>query len=353
MKAVRQLIDYFRASGRLTTDDLDHLLRTGVIDLETRHQESVDAWGSAYADYYSGLDSGLDSPENDFDPITGEGAAHRPGRTGRSASRFSRIDADQLCAWIDARQPEWLVETAALDRLAAHLDQAEPNLTAIRSASVQALDEATRSMELGAIWNAVTFSGYLDILDEDGATGPVSNAYRAVATAGSGVTGSKHSWLLGRPQVRWVHNLRVAQDRVLSALARYPTEQPTAFARALRVTRRALLPFVLLHMARTDRGSAVTGIRDEAGPPAKAPDIPFGDCVPTLAALSIEWMQAWEIAARMDGVPVSGLLMHYLRVEPEVFSETGWPWEQDEVAEFFHLGLHCPVTWTFMRHGSE
>lgn len=347
MKAVRQLIDYFRASGRLTTDDLDHLLRTGVIDLETRHQ----AWDDCL--YGSDLPSGLDSPEEDFDPITGEGTAHRAGRAGRSASRFRSFDADQLCAWIDARQPEWLVETAALDRLAGCLDKAEPSLSVIRSAPVEALDQAARSIELGAIWNAVTFSGCLEILDAYGATGPVANAFRAVVTAGSSVTGSKHSWLLGRPQVRWVYNLRVAQDRVLSALARYPTEQPTAFARALRVTRRALLPFVLVHMAHSGGGSPVAGVRDAAGPPAEGPDIPFGDCVPTLSVLSTEWTKAWEIAARMDGAPVSRLLMQYLRAAPGLFRETGLPWAEYESMTFRDLGLRCPVTWTFMRHGSE
>lgn len=347
MKAVRQLIDYFRAAGRLTPDDLDHLLRTGVIDIETRYQESIDEWSQ---DYYRS------SPEDDVDPTSdttaGEGTAHRAGRHGASSPRFHSLDADQLCEWIGARQSEWSVQVAALEDLARRLDGTEASLTIVRTATDDALDRASRGLELGPLWDAATFWGYLDILHEHAATGSVANAYRTVVMASQSVRGSKHAWLLGRPQVRWVYNLRVAQDRVLSALGRYPTEQPTAFAHALRVTRRALLPFVLLHMARSGGGSPVAAVRDDAGPPAEAPDIPFGDCVPTLSVLSTEWTQAWEIAARMDGAPVARLLMQYLRVEG-LFRETDWPWEGYGLMTFRDLGLHCPVTWTFMRHGSE
>jgi len=292
MKAIKQIIDYLRERGVLTTGQLQGLATQGFLPWE-------EIFGPDEVDEKPEPPRFTPFPQDDEESEQPR-VRHKAGGKKRDVVHKGPVlEPSDLCDRLTDRFEDWERPLEALMRLAQRLgpcESWEQAAVVLRNADPDAFCKAlcaavaAADPSLEALWESLSLEDYRDVVAESGAHGPAVTAYRAILQIDDPGQLGKHAWLLKAPVIRRVANVKAAQRRTLRACGFSFLDCPATFATAIRRDRRGLAywAFVLLYSARR-------------GEPANRPAPSEEERWPVRDAPSATgWMRAWAHAIAME-----------------------------------------------------
>ncbi len=238
MKVIRELIHHFANASVLTPEDLRFLKESGWIGFEP---------GEAHFNSDGTIVQPVDGPPSDeVAPSAGEPEVSPvPSRKGKGPKpRSTEHSAKKLEGWLESRMEKWRAETEALSHLSPG------GLRALRDLPVDAAgDLVFKALEHNPsssreLWKALLADGYRNWFERRGATGSVTQAFRALLTESSGSDLSRYRWLQRYDCVAEVALLASVQRTLLLGVGNLLQSDPPRVAE--RVRREKSLPGLFL-----------------------------------------------------------------------------------------------------------
>ncbi len=308
MKAVRQIIDYFRERGVLTREQLLELAAEGFLPWDGLIDDADTAGPAA--------EPPAPPEEDESYQVSYPLRLKPPHRARRAHPRGAVLDADELAQRLRALAADWPAALTGLVSVGRRLGAAaswEEAARAVRNAEPARLDAAVaHGLEqddptLAALWDAINLDTYRTAIDGEAVHGRAVSAYRAVLATFDHSGLGKHAWILKEEPVAQVCNLMAAQHRLLCSCESIFSHRPEDIVRAVHRDHHGLAywMFVLLYTARRGRpGARPPAARFEHRPPRKPPD---GE----------SWLRVWCQAVGLDPKAVTALFLelHFTQIQ--------------------------------------
>jgi hypothetical protein len=305
MSVLFQIIDYLRSRGLLSQEELVELASRGILRWEEVYpQEEAPGPEPESPQWYP--------EEEEIEP---EGRPRpRPGRGG-PRPRHPVIGPPELCQRLAKCFEDHQSVLNSFSPLGEVLGVSGWEETAVRVRNTTPADLVrlladgfrTQPASLPALWEALGWSGYHDVLSGPDAAGPTGAAYRALLSTPNPAGLGRYSALLGSPEVAAVSNLKQAQRRLLGACGELLKTEPSLLSAVLRRgnSAPAYWPFVLLYAARRGvPGKRPWPAADEYPPPRQPP-------------AQDAWPELWSQAVAMDSTSVTPFLIERTRMQSE------------------------------------
>jgi hypothetical protein len=321
MKAIRQIIDYLRQRGELSTGQMSDLAALGLIDWDDLAEPETELEGPP-----AGTPVRFHPAAEPEEEVPSRRPAGRKGHAGRRkvAGLGQRELCRRLTAFFDQAGPK-LAGLVRLARLLAECDDWSSAAIAVRQATIDqvagAIDQGlrTHALSLAELWDFLAEEGFRTALPDAELQGPVGVGYRALLAAADTANLGRHAALLHHEEVQKLFNLRMAQRQAVRAWAALYDRQPALIAQFFQREHHELAywAMVILYTARR-------------GKPGQYPPPGAHEDGPKRPLPGVERMyQAWAHAAFMDPLAVIPLL-HVQRSRPP---------DQPEA------GFLCPLSW--------
>lgn len=362
MRVVHQLIDYFKANGVLTQQQLDYLAAERLYDPHALYYNDHDSWWWPGDD-----DDDLPPKDTSAERAQAELERVRPRRGGKgqgSRPQRHRIDAAEICRRLGAVCSDWnsrLSGLIALARQIGHVADWREAALVIRNAGVPKLQSTltatipNRPQVLGDCFASLDVDDYQGVAAAT--SGPAVKAYRTIlaATDLDGIPMGQR-WLLRETAIRDVFNLIVAKRQLLAAWHALYTQYPQRLVAPLSTCKNdsGFWTFVLIYNTRRHQEHLAAGKNAFADSKPSGNEIllEVGRCSnrfyadtpdETEGSLSMQsFRRAWLYAGVMQPAETVRFL-----------AELYWPDLDHDVVddslirpvEYFESHLFCPKDW--------
>ena len=304
MKAIRQIIDYLRQRGELSTGQMSELASLGLIEwddvAEPDGRSALDILFGAIEE--PATPPAVAEPEEEIPSRRPAGAKGR-GRRRKPADLSPRELCRRLATFFAQAEPK-LAGMVPLARLVAECADGPAAAIVLRQATVQQVAAAlerglrTRVLSLAALWDFLAEEEFRTVLPDAQLQGPVGVAYRALLAAGDAANLGRYAGLLRHEEVQKLFNLRMAQRQVVRAWAALYDHRPELIGQLLQREHHWLAYWAMVILYTARRGKA------GSYPPPAAHEVWPKRPFPTVEQM----YRAWAHAAFMDPLAVLPLL---------------------------------------------